>query len=74
MNDTIWKRDTSIARKAMVDSQLRTSGVNEEFVLSRMLAVPREDYLPEDTQQLAYIDRSIPENRYALLNQLGLPD
>lgn len=59
MNDTISKRDTTMARKAMIDSQLRTSGVNEEFVLSRMMAVPREDFLPEDKKQLAYIDRSI---------------
>lgn len=59
MNDTISKRDTSVARKAMIDSQLRTSGVNEEFVLARMLAVPREDFLPENKMHLAYIDRSV---------------
>ena len=47
------------ARKAMIDSQLRTSGVNEEFVLARMNAVAREDFLPEDKASLAYIDRSI---------------
>lgn len=51
--------NTQSARKAMVDSQLRTSGVNEEFVLSRMNAVPREAFLPEDKASLAYIDRSI---------------
>ncbi|UAB79593.1 protein-L-isoaspartate O-methyltransferase [Erythrobacter sp. SCSIO 43205] len=51
--------DTSAARKAMIDSQLRTSGVNEEFVLGRMMAVPREDFLPADKASLAYIDRSI---------------
>ncbi|MFU7527076.1 protein-L-isoaspartate O-methyltransferase family protein [Qipengyuania sp. ASV99] len=43
----------------MIDSQLRTSGVNEEFVLARMMAVPREEFLPEDKVGLAYIDRSI---------------
>lgn len=51
--------DTAAARKSMIDSQLRTSGVNEEFVLARMLAVPREDHLPEDKLTLAYIDRSV---------------
>lgn len=51
--------DTASARKAMIDSQLRTSGVNEEFVLGRMNTVPREDFLPEDKASLAYIDRSI---------------
>ncbi|MBV7258593.1 protein-L-isoaspartate O-methyltransferase [Erythrobacter sp. WH158] len=43
----------------MIDSQLRTSGVNEEFALARMLAVPREEFLPDDKASLAYIDRSI---------------
>lgn len=52
-------RDTTIARKAMIDSQLRTSGVNEEFALARMMAVPREDFLPADKAGLAYIDRSV---------------
>ncbi|MGY6550729.1 MAG: protein-L-isoaspartate O-methyltransferase family protein [Erythrobacter sp.] len=47
------------ARRAMIDSQLRTSGVNEEFVLARMLAVPREQFLPAEKASLAYIDRSI---------------
>ena len=47
------------ARKAMIDSQLRTSGVNEPFVLSRMGAVEREAYLPENKRSIAYMDRSI---------------
>ena len=59
MSNTTISRDTTTARKAMIDSQLRTSGVNEEYVLARMLAIPREDYLPADKASLAYIDRSI---------------
>ena len=59
MSNTTITRDTSAARKAMIDSQLRTSGVNEEFVLTRMYAVPREDFLPEDRVSQAYIDRSL---------------
>ena len=59
MSTTTMTRDTKTARKAMIDSQLRTSGVNEEFVLGRMLAVPREDYLPAEKAGLAYIDRAI---------------
>lgn len=51
--------DSQIARRAMIDSQLRTSGVNEEFVLARMLAVPREAFLPAQKAALAYIDRSV---------------
>lgn len=51
--------DTRIARRAMIDSQLRTSGVNEEYVLARMLAVPREDFLPAEKVAQAYIDRAV---------------
>jgi len=51
--------DTRIARRAMIDSQLRTSGVNEEYVLARMIAVPREDFLPADKASVAYIDRAV---------------
>ncbi len=51
--------DTAVARRAMIDSQLRTSGVNEEYVLARMLAVPREDFLPADKASVAYIDRAV---------------
>jgi protein-L-isoaspartate(D-aspartate) O-methyltransferase len=47
------------ARKAMIDSQLRTSGVNAEFVLRRMAAVARERFVPESARGFAYIDRAI---------------
>ena len=62
--------DSSTARKAMIDSQLRTSGVNEEFALARMMAVPREDFLPQDKAPLAYIDRSIRIDGGALASPL----
>jgi protein-L-isoaspartate(D-aspartate) O-methyltransferase len=48
------------ARKAMIDSQLRTSGVNADFVLARMGSVPREDFVPEAAGGVAYMDRAIP--------------
>lgn len=51
--------DFAAARRAMVDSQLRTSGVNEAFVLERMGTVAREDFLPEAQRAAAYTDRAI---------------
>jgi protein-L-isoaspartate(D-aspartate) O-methyltransferase len=51
--------DTTTARRAMIDSQLRTSGVNEEYALARMMAVPREESLPADKFAIAYIDRAV---------------
>jgi len=50
----------SVARKAMIESQLRTSGVNDEFVLARMAAVAREDYVPDAARSMAYMDRAVP--------------
>jgi len=47
------------ARKAMIDSQLRVSGVNAGFVLARMREVPREDFVPENARAHAYLDRAI---------------
>lgn len=52
--------DFQIARKAMIDSQLRTSGVNAPFVLGRMASVPREDFVPENCRSIAYMDRAVP--------------
>lgn len=51
---------TADARRAMIDSQLRTSGVTDQRVLGAMMRVPREDYVPEDARAAAYIDRAVP--------------
>lgn len=48
------------ARRAMIDSQLRTSGVNEPWVLAAMARVPREDFVPEAARAAAYTDRAVP--------------
>lgn len=47
------------ARRAMIDSQLRPSGVNDPVVLAAMDSVPREDFVPEAMKASAYIDRAI---------------
>lgn len=52
--------DMAAARKAMINSQLRTSGVNEPFVLARMGAIPREDFVPQEARAIAYMDRAVP--------------
>lgn len=57
---TLAAIDTESARRAMIDSQLRTSGVNEPWVLAAMAALPREDFVPAARRSTAYIDRAIP--------------
>lgn len=51
---------SATARRAMIDSQLRTSGVNEPWVLEAMNSVPREDYVPTGARASAYTDRAVP--------------
>src|SRR5207245_4291396 len=46
----------SAARQKMVDSQVRTSDVTDSRILDAMLAVPREAFVPEANQPLAYLD------------------
>jgi protein-L-isoaspartate(D-aspartate) O-methyltransferase len=52
--------DQAAARRAMIDSQLRTSGVNEPWILAAMAALPRENFVPVAMRGAAYIDRAIP--------------
>ena len=47
-------------RRAMVDSQLRTSDVTDPAVVAAMRVVPREDFVPADRRAQAYADRVIP--------------
>ena len=47
-------------RRAMVESQLRTSDVNDPVLLEAILATPREVFLPEARRASAYIDRAVP--------------
>ncbi|MBY8336724.1 protein-L-isoaspartate O-methyltransferase [Alteriqipengyuania sp. NZ-12B] len=52
--------DFTAARRHMIESQLRTSGINDAWVLDRMAAIPREDYVPEAARASAYVDRTVP--------------
>lgn len=46
-------------REAMVDSQLRPTGVNDPAVLAAIRAVPRERFVPPARASLAYADTAI---------------
>lgn len=52
--------DLAAARRAMIDSQLRVSGVTQDYVVAAMAALPREDFVPVAARGHAYIDRAIP--------------
>lgn len=48
------------ARRAMIDSQLRPSGVNDSLVLAAFNRVRREDFVPTAARGVAYMDRAVP--------------
>jgi protein-L-isoaspartate(D-aspartate) O-methyltransferase len=50
---------SAAARRAMIDSQLRTSGVTEPWILAEMGSLPRENFVPAKQRAAAYIDRAI---------------
>ncbi|MFY7838579.1 MAG: protein-L-isoaspartate O-methyltransferase family protein [Novosphingobium sp.] len=52
--------ELQIARRAMIDSQLRVSGVNSPGILAAFASIPREDFVPAERRALAYIDRAVP--------------
>lgn len=52
--------DFVAARRAMIDSQLRVTGVNDPAVLARFFAVPREDHVPAEARSTCYMDRATP--------------
>lgn len=58
-NETI-SNTAFTARKAMIDSQLRPNAVEDKWILSAMAEIAREDYVPDEYRNLAYMDRSVP--------------
>ncbi len=58
MNETA--PDFTNARRAMIDSQLRTSGVNDPRTLAAMMQIAREDMVPQARAGQAYSDRAVP--------------
>lgn len=60
--------DFNNMRRAMVDSQLRTSGVAAPWVIAAMGNVARENFAPAVLRQMAYMDRSLPLGGGRFLN------
>lgn len=52
--------DYAAARLNMVEGQLRTNGVTDAALLDALLSVPRERFVPETLQGVAYVDNDVP--------------
>jgi protein-L-isoaspartate(D-aspartate) O-methyltransferase len=51
--------DWAAERRYMVDSQLRRRGIRDRRVLSAMLEIPREEFVPVESRVVAYRDEPI---------------
>ena len=52
--------DYAAAREAMVDRQVRPSDVTRYPIIAAMLAVPREDFVPDALRPVAYLGEHVP--------------
>ncbi|MGH1577687.1 protein-L-isoaspartate O-methyltransferase family protein [Planktotalea sp.] len=52
--------DFNARRVMMVDTQVRPSDVTKFPVIDAMLSVPRENFVPRDRREAAYVDGNIP--------------
>ena len=51
--------DFAVARKNMVESQVRPSDVTDRRIIRAMLDIPREAFVPEALKTLAYMDTPV---------------
>jgi protein-L-isoaspartate(D-aspartate) O-methyltransferase len=52
--------DFALARRMMVDGQVRTRDIFDTNLLAAMGEIPRERFVPPEQAALAYLDRNIP--------------
>jgi protein-L-isoaspartate(D-aspartate) O-methyltransferase len=57
--------DFALARRMMVDGQVRTSDVTDLRIIAAMLELPRERFVSEADADLAYLDTDVPAARAA---------
>jgi protein-L-isoaspartate(D-aspartate) O-methyltransferase len=64
----VTEQNFSSMRTAMVESQLRTSDVDDQSVIAAMAHVAREDFVPAERRAMTYVDRPIPLGNGRALN------
>jgi len=52
--------DYAIARENMIESQVRPNGITDARVIDAMSETPREVFVPEAVNSLAYMDEDVP--------------
>lgn len=65
--------DFSIARRNMVEGQIRTNRVTDPLVLNALKTLPRELFVPKAMQSICYMDEDVPLGQgRALMEPLAL--
>ena len=59
-NGRVQEPDYKALRTAMIDCQLKTTGVSDAAVLAAFAATPRELFVPAPSRALAYADKQVP--------------
>jgi protein-L-isoaspartate(D-aspartate) O-methyltransferase len=54
------KKEYAAKRVEMIEKQLRRRGVTDAAVLGAMMAVPRQEFVPEEIRSNAYADAPLP--------------
>ncbi len=52
-----------LQRKNMVESQVRPSDITDRRIMRAMQALPRENFVGEDTRAMSYMDEDLPVGR-----------
>jgi protein-L-isoaspartate(D-aspartate) O-methyltransferase len=52
--------DYAVARRCMVENQIRTNRITDPLVIAAMQALPREMFVPEPLRGVAYVDEDLP--------------
>jgi protein-L-isoaspartate(D-aspartate) O-methyltransferase len=67
-DDQTGERSTR-ARAAMVAQQLERRGIRDRRVLAAMAAIPREAFVPDSPESVAYDDRALPIDEGQTISQ-----
>ena len=59
LSENLYMADFDAARQNMVDCQLRTNKIIDETLIRQFETVPRELFVEETLQSIAYIDESV---------------
>jgi protein-L-isoaspartate(D-aspartate) O-methyltransferase len=52
--------DFAVARRHMVDGQVRTADITDLRIIAAMSEIPREQFVPPDVAPFAYLDQDLP--------------